>query len=112
MSDNNMSAKDVIQSKKRAKRSPDEDEQNEKFNEQKRKKLISTVTEDVEALGDDLTTLQTHLQLSDQTLGKVQTFFDTICTQDLKTDEYYIQILEIHSKLSPCLGFLSNFSKK
>ena len=70
-----MNTKDVIQSKfKRGKRSLDEDERKEKFAEEKRKKIISKVNDDVDSMGEDFTTIQGNLTASDATLGKVQEF--------------------------------------
>lgn len=106
-----LSTKEVMQNKKRVKRTLDEDEKAERYDEKQRRELIARVTDDVEKLGEDPTILQQNLQLSDDTLGKVNLFFDQICCdEDKKGDDYYLNVLAIHSILFPGLKMLSSFS--
>lgn len=110
---NNMSTKDVIQSKtpKRQRLAADDDERNQKIQQEKKQTLIMKVTEDVETLGSDISRLNDNLNSSDGTLGKVQEYFDYICNTENKTDEYYLSILEIHGKLCPSKSYLARFSR-
>lgn len=107
--------RDMIQNK-RKRRPMDEEEQKETYDQKQKREMIAVVSEKVAALGDDVEELQRVLNLSDETLGKLQQMFEHVFSDSGKKDNaYYRDLVGIHAKLAPCLiglveivGFVSH----
>lgn len=111
MSNSEKQTTELIMSRpKRQRRSLDEDDKTLKFAEEKKNQIFQQVSDLVESYGSDMNLIQENLTNSDNTLKKVQQFFDSVCGTDIKTDAYYLDLLTIHAQLSPPLIYLAKLA--